>query len=142
MTQLGGEFLKILLCVDKSNGMLFNNRRQSQDAELRKKVFSLVGDNKLFLNEYSAKQFEKSEQLIVCDDFLFKASADDFCFVENVNIPIEKVNEIYLFQWNRDYPADMYFNFNLKELGFKKIFSENFAGFSHKKITLEVFKRG
>lgn len=132
--------LKLIVCVDKSNGMLFNNRRQSQDSALREKIFSLVGDNKLFLNEYSAKQFENTDKLIICDDFISKATSDDFCFVENTQIPIDMIDEVYLFQWNRDYPADMYFTVDLKT-GFKKIKSEDFVGTSHKKITLEIHKK-
>lgn len=132
--------MKLIVCVDKSNGMLFNNRRQSQDSALREKIFSLVGDNKLFLNEYSARQFENTDRLIICDDFVSKATNDDFCFVENMQIPVDCIDEVYLFQWNRDYPADMYFTVDLKT-GFKKIKVEDFAGSSHKKITLEIYKK-
>ena len=132
--------LKLIVCVDKSNGMLFNNRRQSQDCVLREKIFSLIGDNKLFLNEYSAKQFEDTGNLIISDDFLKKAKSDDFCFVENSQIPVDSIDEVYLFQWNRDYPADMYFTVDLK-IGFKKIKTEDFVGSSHKKITLEIYKK-
>ena len=43
--------MKVIVCVDKSNGMMFNNRRQSQDSVLREKVISLLDGKKLFLNE-------------------------------------------------------------------------------------------
>lgn len=132
--------MKIIVCVDKSNGMLFNNRRQSQDSVLREKIFSIIGEKKLFLNEYTAKQFENKDKLNICDNFLLKADSDDFCFIENVSVPIEMVNEVYLFQWNRNYPADFYFTYDLKT-DFKKIKTEDFAGSSHKKITLEVYKK-
>ena len=65
----------------------------------------------------------------------------DLSAFENVDIPIDDVSEVYLFQWNRDYPADVYFDYNLKELGFKKVGSEEFEGSSHKKITLEIYRR-
>lgn len=132
--------MKLIVCVDKSNGMLFNNRRQSQDRALREKILSLIGDSKLYLNEYSAKQFENTDKLIVCDDFVSMAASGDFCFAENVQIPVESIDEVYLFKWNRDYPADMYFNVDLKN-GFKKIKTEDFAGFSHEKITLEIYRK-
>ena len=132
--------MKIIVCVDKSNGMLFNSRRQSQDSILREKIFSIIGEKKLFLNEYSANQFENSDKLNICDNFLIKAGIDDFCFIENVSVPIEMVGEVYLFKWNRNYPADFYFMYDLK-MGFKKIKTEDFEGSSHKKITLEVYKK-
>ncbi|MBR4305579.1 MAG: ribonuclease Z [Ruminiclostridium sp.] len=132
--------MKLIVCVDKSNGMLFNNRRQSQDRVLREKLLSLVGERRLFLNAYSARQFENSEKLSVCEDFLAMAGEDDFCFVENVEIPADKVDEIYLFQWNRDYPADVYFSLDLNS-DYKKIKTEDFAGYSHEKITLEIYQK-
>ena len=57
-----------------------------------------------------------------------------------MQIPVDCIDEVYLFQWNRDYPADMYFTVDLKT-GFKKIKVEDFAGSSHKKITLEIYKK-
>ena len=133
--------MKIAVCIEKSGGMLFNNRRVSKDSILQQKLLECVGEGKICLNEYSAKQFDIAEYLRVSEDFLSIASNEDICFIENVEIPIDKVTEVYLFQWNRDYPADMYFDYNLKDLGFKKVRSEDFAGSSHKKITLEVYER-
>lgn len=133
--------MKIAICIEKSGGMLFNNRRVSKDSVAHQKLLECVGEGKLYLNEYSAKQFENTDHLQVSEDFLSVASDDDICFIENVEIPMDKVTQIYLFQWNRDYPADVYFDYNLKDLGFKKIRSEDFAGSSHKKITLEVYQR-
>ena len=120
--------------------MIFNNRRQSQDSMLREKIRSFVGNNKIFLNEYSAKQFENTDNLIISDDFLTRAKNDDFCFAENSHIPTDNIDEVYLFKWNRDYPADMYFTIDLKT-GFKKVQTEDFVGTSHKKITLEIYKK-
>lgn len=133
--------MKIAVVVDKRNGMLFNNRRLSKDNILREKLFEIAGDKKLFVNEYSASQFEGKDNLMISDSFLEIASDDDICFVENCDIDIDRVDEIYLFNWNRDYPADRYFSYNPKEIGFKREKKEEFAGSSHKKITLEVYRR-
>ncbi len=133
--------MKIAVCIEKSGGMLFNNRRVSKDSMVQQKLLELVGEASIYLNEYSAKLFEETSFLKISDDFLLKASADDICLIENIDIPIEKVSEVYLFQWNRDYPADVYFDYDLKTLGFKKIRTEEFSGSSHKKITLEVYRR-
>lgn len=133
--------MKIAICIDKSGGMLFGGRRLSQDSVLREKLLEIVTDGNLLMNEYSAKQFEENEKLKISEDFLLSANDNDICFVENVDIPIDKVSEVYLFNWNRNYPADTYFEFDLKDLGFKRIRKEEFVGSSHKKITLEVYKR-
>ncbi len=134
--------MKLIVCIDKSNGMMFNNRRQSQDSVLREKLLELVGEKKLLLNAYTAKQFEESRQLEVREDFLAVATAEDFCFVEDQPIPADQVDEVYLFRWNRDYPADRTFDLDLKD-NFEKMKTEDFPGSSHKKITLEIYhKRG
>ena len=133
--------MKIAICVDKSGGILFGGRRLSQDSELRKKLIELVGNGKLLMNEYSAKQFDSNEKLQVSEDFLLSAGENDICFIENTDVPINDGSVIYLFNWNRDYPADTYFEFDSKASGFKKIKKEDFVGSSHKKITLEVYRR-
>lgn len=132
--------MKLILCIDKSGGMLFNSRRQSQDSLLREKILSLLGGKKLCLNEYSARQFEDTSPLYISEDFLLQAGKEDFCFVENTEIPENAVDAVYLFHWNRAYPADTYFTMELKT-NFKKVHTEHFEGSSHKKITLEIYER-
>lgn len=133
--------MKIAVCIEKSGGMLFNNRRVSRDSVVQQKLLELVGEASICINEYSAKLFEDSSKLKISNNFLSVATDEDICFIENVDVPIDEASEVYLFQWNRDYPADVYFNYNLKECGFKKVSSEKFEGSSHKKITLEIYRR-
>ena len=79
--------MKIFVCIDKSGGMLFNNRRLSQDSIVRQKMLEITGSSKLYLNSYSAKQFESSDKLIIDDNFLTTAAENDFCFIENLPVP-------------------------------------------------------
>ena len=134
--------LKIAICIEKSGGILFGGKRLSQDSVLRNKLIELVGDGKLYMNEYSAKQFDSNDKLQVCEDFLLSAGENDICFIENTEVSLNDVSKIFLFNWNRDYPADTYFEFEPKESDFKRIKKEDFVGSSHKKITLEVYRRG
>lgn len=133
--------MNIILCVDKNNGMLFGGRRLSQDCILREKILEIVGESKLWVNSYTAKQFENQESLTVSDNFLSEAQSGEFCFVENEEIDIEKAEKVYIFNWNRVYPADTFFEIDLKANGFKKSGKDEFQGNSHKKITLEIFSR-
>lgn len=88
--------MKVIVCVDDGNGMLFNKRRQSQDRVLRDDVQKMTSGQKLWMNAYSARQFQEGSQtgenvtgvsetaaLIVAEDFLRQAGENDFCFVEN-----------------------------------------------------------
>lgn len=132
--------MKAIVCIDKNNGLMFGGRRQSTDRVLRAKVTQLIGSNKLLLNRYSAEQFEAGNLLCVSDNFLKTATVNDFCFIENVEIPIENIDEFYIFNWNRNYPADKFFNTALLQ-SFTKISTEHFKGYSHDKITLTIYKR-
>ena len=42
----------LVICIDENGGMLFNNRRQSQDKILRERLLSLVKDSKLMMNSF------------------------------------------------------------------------------------------
>lgn len=135
--------VKILICVDKNSGMMFNQRRQSQDTVLREKVLEICNGQKLWMNAYSAKQFVGNEEkIIVAEDFIDKMGEEDFCFVETFVPTMDKCDMIYLFNWNRKYPADLVFNVDLKQIGFKETMKEEFVGNTHEKITLKVYKRG
>ena len=133
----------VIVCVDDNNGMMFNNRRQSKDRILQKEILHLIGSNNLWMNSYSKKQFAEynSEQILVDENFLSKTEANDFCFVENNNLSdyADKIEKIILFKWNRNYPADMYFSIDLKKWVLEE--SVDFEGYSHEKITKEIYKR-
>ena len=133
--------MNIIVCIDKSGGMSFCGKRQSQDRVLREKVLEITNGSRLLMNSYSAKQFENPESIIVDEDFLNNANQGDFCFVEDKEISSENVESFYIFNWNRKYPEDLFFEVDLKAEGFKKIKKDEFQGNSHDKITLEIYSR-
>lgn len=134
----------LIACVDDNFGMLFNKRRQSQDRLLREHILQLTAGNHLWMNHYSAKQFEPIDapQINIDDSFLNEAVPGDFSFVENVDIlPYEKwIEKIILYKWNRKYPADLYFNISLQE-HWTLLQTTDFVGSSHDKITEEIYTR-
>ncbi len=132
--------MNIIVCAENNLGMAFNRRRVSQDSEVVKKIAEITDGEKLWMNGYSAKLFTDAREVFADEDFLLKANQGDFCFVEIDAIPMEMIENLYLFRWNRNYPADLFLNLDLKG-DFKKIKKEEFSGSSHKKITLEIYKR-
>ena len=130
----------LISVIDDRNGMMFNKRRQSRDRVLCEKILSLAKDGKLLMNTYSSGLFKDAEnKIIVDDDFLQKAEKGDYCFCENC-LPDEKdVEKITLFKWNRKYPGDYYFNIDLTAWNLTE--TEEFAGYSHEKITMEEYIR-
>ena len=131
--------MKLIICLDDKNGMCFNRRRQSSDAAVAEMIPELIGTNKLWMNSYSGYLFANSlVNMQVCDDFLERANAGDYCFVENQQVAscLDRFSEAYVFRWNRRYPSDLRFPDVLHD---GKILRE-FPGNSHEKITLEVYK--
>ena len=130
--------MKLIVAIDKSNGMMFNNRRVSQDKEVTSKIIEITKDSRLLMSEYSSKLFNEYENIIITNNIL-DANPEDYFFLEDLDIVEENIDSIYIFNWNRDYPADKYFEIDLSN--YKKESKEEFVGNSHKKITLTVFRR-
>ena len=133
----------VIVCVDNSLGMLFNNRRLSQDKTVTDKVLDLSNQSKLWMNHYSYALFDKaaSKNLNIDEDFLSEAAQGDFCFIEDKKIKTyEKwIEKIILFKWNRNYPTDFKFDIDLST--WNLIDTTEFVGNSHKTITMEVYIR-
>ncbi|MFR2319785.1 MAG: ribonuclease Z [Enterocloster sp.] len=141
----------LIVCIDDNKGMMFNHRRQSQDGVLRRHILDMVGNGKLWMNEYSGKMFAKdSEELLhgpvqADEDFLKKASSGEYCFVETNSCGLDmfpdttNIESVVLYKWNRVYPADQYFTMDLSD--WKLVGTVEFAGSSHEKITEERYER-
>lgn len=146
--------MKVIVCVDDGNGMLSNKRRQSQDRVLRDDVQKMTAGQKLWMNAYSARQFQEGSQtgenvtgvsetaaLIVAEDFLRQAGENDFCFVENEKLlPYsDRITEVVVYRWNRSYPGDFHLDLDLKQ--WRLVQTTEFAGYSHEKITKEIYRK-
>ena len=132
--------MNVIVCVDNSFGMLFNNRRVSRDKILVEKVKELTKESDLWINEFSKSLFDS--EVIIDNDMLDKALLGNYCFVENLHLAsyLDRIEKIYLLKWNRDYPSDFYFDINL-ENDFKICNTDEFVGNSHDKITMEEWER-
>ena len=131
--------MKIILCIDERNGLMFGGRRQSQDSVLRERVLANFSFPKLWMSEYSARQFTEKTGFIVDNDYVTKAEKDDYCFVEDCGFNLDLCNEVVIYKWNRHYPSDVTFDVDLKAAGFKRTSKADFVGSSHKKITEEIY---
>ena len=132
--------MKIVVCIDDNNGLLFNNRRQSSDMEVINDILRTTKGN-LLINSFSKNLFRDFPCVIADDLFLHNAKEDVYCFVENISIKNykDKINELIIYHWNRLYPADMFFDMDLSQ--FTLVSRTEFAGKSHKKITKEVYAK-
>lgn len=133
--------MKLIVCVDLNNGMLFNNRRQSKDKILIEYIYNLVGEKKLWITEFSKSLFEDGKYNLFKFEELNKIEDDDFVFIENYSPKLleNKLNEIIMFNWNRNYPTDLYFDISLDNWNLQA--ETEMEGSSHEKITKKIYKR-
>lgn len=132
--------MKVIVCLDNNNGLMFNRRRQSRDSNIIRDIAETINGATLRVAPYSASLFSGTLTVNASDDFLSGASDADYCFVENVHLFDYKndIEELIVYKWNRDYPADLYFDIDYaKEYQLRN--STDFVGTSHDKITKEVY---
>ncbi|MFA9397618.1 MAG: ribonuclease Z [Clostridiaceae bacterium] len=134
----------VILCIDDKYGMMFNHRRQSKDRFLLEDITDYTRENKLYMNDYSYKMFSefKIPKLIVDNKFLDKAGSGEYCFVEDSSLLLyeQHIEKLIIYRWNRRYPADLYLDI-LLEKTWRLIDTKEFKGYSHEKITKEIYIR-
>lgn len=157
--------MRLIVCVDDGMGMMFNKRRQSKDARVREDMLAMLPEGKkLFVTPYTARQFlpEEQERLGVLTEevstgIIFKQGelpemgerldkatlpeAGAFFFAEDTDVTgLEQAAEqVVLYRWNRAYPSDVKFTFDLS--GYEMISCEDFVGNSHPEMKKEVYRR-
>ena len=69
----------LIACVDDHGGIAFNHRRQSSDSVVRNRILELTTGSRLWMNEYSAKQFDldTTPQINISAEFLNEAVPGD-----------------------------------------------------------------
>ena len=133
--------MNLMICIDDAGGMMFNHRRQSQDRVLRARMLEVAKASVLWVTPYTQRQFGEDASLRVCDVPWKEAGAGEYYFVEDGEIPMQDVEKVYLYRWNRLYPNDRVFAYDLEKEGFALISTQEFQGYSHECITEEIYVR-
>ena len=136
--------MKVIVCLDDFDGMMFNHRRQSRDRTVIADIAEMIGDSPLYMCTYSATLFEDvTSTSRVMDDFLDHAKRGDWCFVEDRSLTpyAAEIDTVVVYRWNRHYPSDFIFDLDLETCGFCLKDRAEFSGYSHEMITKEIFKK-
>lgn len=136
--------MRVIVAVDDRGGVLFNHRRQSTDRIVRRKIEELTDGHALWMTKYTASQFMTlPEQARISEQPLRDAGPEDYCFVEGEPLlPYrDEIEELIRILWNRRYPGDVFLDLKPKECGMVLHSTEDFAGYSHEKITMEIWRR-
>lgn len=135
--------MTVAVCISDGGGMLFNKRRLSKDRNVTEDILKQAGEKKILISEFSLPLFsEHPSRVIAASDPLAEAEKDSFIFVEDRKISEykSKIDEIYIYKWNRKYPFDFKLDFVPSEVGMHLAETVEFAGNSHEKITRELWK--
>jgi hypothetical protein len=132
------KFMRLIMCISKNGGIAFHHRRQSRDEQVCKDMISL-SEGRLCVSAYSADLFSGIADVIVCDDC--RSAGDEYYFAEREmpGVDIMNLSEVVLYHWNREYPADVFFDLDLS--GFTRKEVVEFAGKSHACIRREIWER-
>ena len=123
---------------------MFNYRRLSEDSAVNKRILELTKNSSLWMNSYSGRLFENmagSEHIRVDDEFIDRTVPGEYCFIEGTPVAqhAPEIGRIILFKWNRDYPQDVSFDIDVNAPEWKLVKTEDFAGSSHERITMEEY---
>ena len=137
-----GENMKLIICLDNNNGVLFNGRRVSKDKNVVSDIQKMITGSNLICSQYSSELFvdDITNNLIVSDKEISELTDNGYYFVENI-MPSSslKFEEVIIYKWNREYPSDLKFEFDLKD--YFEVNRLDFAGNSHERIT-KIILRG
>lgn len=136
--------MRLIVCLDDANGMLFRGRRQSKDRALRDRILQITEGTFLWMNGYSFRQFEQMEENIrISESFLEEAGEDDYCFLESEDILpyVHRVRQLIVYRWNELYPSDETFPMEHFTGVMKKHSEYAYAGNSHSVIIEEIYEK-
>ena len=135
--------MTLCLCLDDRNGLRFHDRRQSRDRTVYERIVSLAAENggKIWVSRDSEKLFPNGTVSVAeSAESLSDAAERDIVFSESTSFlpPKEKIGRLIVYRWNRLYPSDC--RFSPEEYGLSVCERQDFVGFSHEKITEEIYQ--
>ena len=137
--------MKVIMCIDERNGLMFNNRRISRDSKVTEDIITMLDKRSLMLQikSYSKILFENYPERIIINDELPSIDTTDWQFIEDDElIGFENnLEEIILYNWNRHYPSDKKLQLELQSINWELVSQVDFIGNSHNTITKFVYTR-
>lgn len=131
-----------IVCIEDRGGILFLKRRVSRDRE----VYRDIAENyiKVYMTSYSLPLFDGVKintgvRLLPISE----GERGEVCFVESGEIAdnIHKISRLVIYRWNRTYPSDVKLGFEPEEMGFKRVSTTELVGYSHEKITKDIYEK-
>ena len=134
--------MTLVLCADDRCGLSFHGRRQSRDRAVAADLLANAAGRTLWIEPYSRALFpEETLWLQTADLPWTQAGAEDLCFLELQDpVPaLERADSLVVYRWNRHYPSDR--GISLPPKGWRLTAQTEFPGYSHDRITKEIYQR-
>lgn len=126
--------MTLILWAGKNGELLFNRRRCSRDRAVIADILTSYSPSEICVSAYSAPLFDGAR--VISD---LSEAAEGVLFIEDfpLSTALAQADKLIVYRFERIYPADVRLeipsNFILAE-------ATEFPGFSHEKITREVYK--
>lgn len=132
----------LIVCIEDSNGLMFNNRRVSSDKVVTRDIVKLAGTQIITLSAYSAPLFKDFTDRVGIKEDIFDGTGS-FCFAESGDFMsiMDSVEKLVVYKWNRRYPSDIKFPLDAFKTCMTLDSTEELGGYSHPSITREVYIR-
>jgi len=128
----------VIMCAAENGAVMFNKRRCSRDRAVVEDILTAFPGQTLHVTSYSAALFEGAALKIIASPADLGDS--DVVFLEDISFSLlaEKCSRLIVYRWDRVYPGDIKLTV---DDSFALVSAEKFAGFSHEKITKEVYEK-
>ena len=136
--------MRVIVCVEDRGGMTFNGRRVSRDRAVMADIVRDMNGATLYAEKYSEILFSELECNVIFSDAPLDASDEnDTCFVERESLLpyADKITALTVYRWNRRYPWDRSLDLTPDALGLRLVSTCDIEGYSHEKITKEIYGR-
>ncbi|EOS60624.1 hypothetical protein C815_01080 [Firmicutes bacterium M10-2] len=127
--------MRVFVCVDQKDGLLFNNRRPSRDRVVIEDIEKMSDGQDIAMSEYSAKLFEGYDHVVVTENFKDYENV----FSEQADLKELAWDELIVYRWDKVYPSDVKLDVDLSSLNLKDV--STLQGYSHDTILKEVYVR-
>lgn len=129
--------LTVYICLDDRNGMLFGGRRQSRDSRVFEDIRrELTGV--LLIDSFSQSLARRAEIPYALVEGPLPEKGQFFLEIRP-GAEALAADRLVIYRWGRHYPADVYFNVQLSDAGFRLEQILEFPGSSHECIRKEVY---
>lgn len=133
----------LIFTLDDKNGTSIGGKRQSKDRVVADKIIELSNNQPICMKAKSTTFFNDASYMckIRTIDSFDELHEDSIFFAEEVvqASVMEAAEKIIVFRWNRNYPSLVTDRVSLD--GYNKEIADEFKGYSHDKITMEVYTR-